>query len=218
MIDTEAKQQLLEKFSRYLDDTPNDEGKDQSAQVGLYQLFTELAALKTEVKIESRQIKTAIEEYQGLTAVLQNTNKQLGEELQAYRQRETSRQEKIERPFLLELLDMRDRLAAGVAQTGSYQPGWLAKLDGNALEHVRSLQTGMDISIRRIDSLLARHKVKPILAVGNILDPHTMQVTETEQRSLIDEGVVLAESRKGYLREGTVLRFAEVIVNKREIK
>lgn len=216
MIDTETKQQLLEKFTRYLDEALNDEPQNQVDTVDLYQLFIELSALKTEVKIESRQIKSALEEFQGLTASLQSTNEQLREELQAYPQRTLAKQEKTERSFLLELLDIKDRLSAGVEQAGAYQPKWLAKLDGTALEHIQILQTGMGISIRRLDNVLARYSVKPISAIGKKLDPHTMQVTAVEQHVSIEEGIVLIESRKGYLRAGKVLRLAEVIVNKRK--
>lgn len=220
MIDTEKKQ-LLEKFNRYLDEASSDGVQDNIDTVDLYQLFIELAALKSEVKIESRQIKAALEEFQGLTTALQNTNGQLRDELQAYPQRELVRQEKIERDFLLELLEIRDRLVVGVEQAETYQPSWLTKLEGSAVEHIQSLQTGMGISIRRLDSILARYNVKPLNALGKKVDPHTMQVSDIEERISVDEGTVLIESRKGYLREDKVLRLAEVTVNKknkREIK
>ncbi len=220
MGDTEAKQQLLAKFSDYLDTTPTNTSNIEKPEIDLYRLFTELAALKAEVKIESRQVKTAIEEFQGLIALLQNSNEQLNNELEERRQQQDADKEKIERPFLLNLLDLRDRIEAGVEQAKSYQPGWLAFLDESASAHIQSQQQGMDISLRRIDGLLERYKVKPVDAVGKQLDPHTMQVSAIEQRAGFGDGVVLIEPRKGYLREGQLLRVAEVIVNKidREMK
>jgi len=220
MGDTEAKQQLLARFSDYLDTAPTDTNNMEKPEIDLYRLFTELAALKAEVKIESRQVKTAIEEFQGLITLLQNSNEQLNNELEERRQQQEAHKEKIERPFLLNLLDLRDRISAGAEQAKSYQPGWLAFLDGSASAHIQSQQQGMDISLRRIDGLLERYKVKPVDAVGKQLDPHTMQASATEQRVGFEDGIVLIEPRKGYLREGQLLRVAEVIVNKidRELK
>jgi len=222
MGDSEAKQQLLAKFSAYLDTTPTDTDTSnaEKSEIDLYRLFTELAALKAEVKIESRQVKTAIEEFQSLIKLLQNNNEQLNNELEERRQQQEAHKEKTERPFLLNLLDLRDRIEAGAEQAKSYQPGWLAFLDGSASAHIQSQQQGMDISLRRIDGLLERYNVKPVDAVGKQLDPHTMQVSATEQRIGCEDGEILDETRKGYLREGQLLRVAEVIVNKvdRELK
>ena len=215
MVDPVLKQQLLERFSAYLDAGPGEKADDDGG-VDLCRLLTELAALKAEVKIESRQVKAAIDEFQGLTDLLRGNNEQLSTELSARRQDEAAQREKTERPFLLALLDLRDRLEAGVIQAVAYRPGWLARFDGRAVRHHQSLQQGMEISLRRLDGLLARYDVKPIEAMGQPLDPHCMQVSATEQRAGQRDGVVLAEVRKGYRRQGQLLRLAEVVVNKRD--
>ncbi len=216
MVDSEKKQQLLAKFSAYLDSTDADSNQPEQDNVDLYRLFSELAALKTEVKLESRQIKTVIEEFQVLTDLLKSSNEQLSAELTERHKREQEQQKEIERPFLLSLLDLRDRIATGSEQALYYRPGWLARLDGRAPSHIKSLQQGMEISLRRLDGLLSRYKVEPVDAKGKRLNPHTMQVSAVEHRLGFEDGVVLLETRKGYLRDGQLLRVAEVTVNKSE--
>ena len=50
----------------------------------------ELAALKNEVKLESRQVKTALEQFRELFDTLQRANTRLGEELNQQREREAN--------------------------------------------------------------------------------------------------------------------------------
>ncbi len=217
MLNVEKKQQMLAQFSDYLDTLPvepDDASQTAPSEVDLFSLFTELAALKTEVKIESRQVKSAIEEFQGLTELLQNNNTQLSNELADRRQQQQLDQQKIEKPFLLALLDMRDRFEAGLMQSQVYQPGWLARRDTVTQQHIESLHQAMEISLRRLDVLLDRYSVKPIIAVGMPLDPHFMQVSATANSPDTDDGIVMLETRKGYLRDGQLLRLAEVTVNK----
>lgn len=217
MLDVEKKQQILEQFSAYLDTAPDiDDNLIQTKEppIDLYRLFKELAALKTEVKIESRQVKTAIEEFQTLTELLQKNNQQLSHELTEQRQQHVKNREEIEQPLLLALLDLHDRMEAGIAQAKHYKPGWFSCRKAYTQQYIHSLHEGMTLSLRRLDVLLDRYNVKCIDAVGRPLDPHTMQVNETEQQQDKDNGIVLLETRKGYLRNEQLLRLAEVTVNK----
>ncbi|MCF6356084.1 MAG: nucleotide exchange factor GrpE [Candidatus Polarisedimenticolaceae bacterium] len=218
MLSPDKKEQLLARFSAYLDATPaSDSTPDQASRdVDLYSLFTELAALKTEVKIESRQVKSAIEEFQTVTELLRDNNQQLSNELTSRRREEKAEQQSIERPLLLELLELRDRIEAGAAAAAAYPPGLWAWLRGRGKRHVASLQEGMDITLRRLDNLLTRYQVTKIETQNRPLDPYCMQAIETENRPNQEEGIVLSEQRKGYLHQGALLRQAEVVVNKRE--
>ncbi|HFE39364.1 MAG TPA: nucleotide exchange factor GrpE [Gammaproteobacteria bacterium] len=213
-MDPKTKQAFIERFSAYLDTETPSERETISNEVDLYRLFVELAALKAEVKTESRQVKTAIDEFQNLIAMLQRNNDQLATELAGKQLQQEKQLEKTERPLLLAILDIRDRIEIGVKQSAAYQPGWRARRERTALAHIASLQQGMEITLRRLDGLLERYSVKPISTVGKRLDPHCMQVSDTEWQNAQEEGVVLADVRKGYLRHGKVLRIAEVIVNK----
>lgn len=218
MLSTDKKEQLLARFSAYLDAAPaSDVTPDQASRdVDLYSLFTELAALKTEVKIESRQVKSAIEEFKTVTELLRDNNQQLSNELTSRHREEKAQQQSIERPLLLELLELRDRIEAGTTAAAAYPPGLWAWLRGRASRHVASLQEGMDITLRRLDSLLSRYQVTKIETQNRPLDPHCMQVMETGNQPDRVDGIILSEQRKGYLHQGTLLRPAEVVVNKRE--
>jgi len=63
---------------------------------------------------------------------------------------------------------------------------------------------------------LAGYQVKALDPVGKRINPESMKVTAIKHRDDRQDGIVLAEVRKGFLRAGQVLRPAEVIVNKRE--
>jgi len=161
MLDVEKKQQILEQFSAYLDTTPDiNENLSQinGPPIDLYRLFKELADLKTEVKIESRQVKAAIEEFQVLTERLQNNNQQLSDELTEQRKQQAKNNEEIERPLLLALLDLRDRMDAGIIQASHYQPGWFSCRKAYTQQYIQSLHEGMTLSLRRLDVLLDRYK------------------------------------------------------------
>jgi molecular chaperone GrpE len=69
---------------------------------------------------------------------------------------------------------------------------------------------------RHLDGLLAGYQVRALDAVGKRIKPESMQVTAIQHRDDREDGIVLEEVRKGFLRAGQVLRPAEVIVNKRQ--
>jgi molecular chaperone GrpE len=77
------------------------------------------------------------------------------------------------------------------------------------------VREGQEITLRRLDQVLAGHRVYPLEAVGRPMDPHTMRAAEVDSRADVDNGIVTGELRKGFLWEGEVLRLAEVRVNKR---
>ena len=70
-MDTETKEQLLSRFRAYLDSVPETAVSEaETGQTDLYSLFTELAALKNEVRLESRQMKTARDEFKAVFTTL----------------------------------------------------------------------------------------------------------------------------------------------------
>ena len=70
------------------------------------------------------------------------------------------------------------------------------------------------MTLRRLEETLARHQVRPLETLGSIVDPHTMTVVELDHRPDLDNGVVTAELRKGFLWGEETLRLAEVKANK----
>ena len=218
MIDPALKEQLIGQFRDYLDTAELDDAARQepSGTIDLLTLFTELAALKNEVRLESRQVKQALDHSGELIDGLRESNRQFGNELARQRRQEDELRLAAERPLLLELVELRDRIEAARQSLQSYRPGLLERLSDKRARWVQSVGDGMEITQRRLDGLLGRYRVSPIEVVGRRLDPHSMRVSGTEQREDQDEGIVLIEIRRGYRRADQVLRLAEVVVNKKD--
>jgi len=218
---TEIKEQLLERFRAYLDEPPDltpDEAGVAERRTDLYALFTELVAIKTEVRLESRQLKTAMDDFRAVFATLQTSQSQLGQELDRAHQRTPDHQWAMLKPVLLDLVELRDRFEAGLRVLQNYRPTFWVRLLGRRRRErdlLHAMTQGQDISLRRLDQLLNAHQVIPLDAEGKKLDPHTMRAAELDERPDVPNGVVTEELRRGYLWRGELLRLAEVKVNRR---
>lgn len=209
----DVREQLIARFSAYLDATLDQSHETETAAPDLYTLLGEVAALKNEVKLESRQVKTALDQFRELFDTLKQANDRLGGELERRTDQERLDRQQGERELLIELLDLRDRLQAGHDQARRYRPGWLARR-GGAAEFVGGMAEGGAMSLRRLDEILARRDVVPLTVVGKPFDPQTMQVGEVVAERAHPDGQVLDERRKGFRQGDRLLRPAEVIVNK----
>lgn len=214
-METAVKEQLLDRLRDYLDqDSVDLPAPDAAEAPDLFSLLAELAALKNEVKIESRQVKTALDEFRSLFDTLQQSNTRLDNELTRQREQAAKTRQETERELLMELLDLRDRIHAGQTSMSRYQPGWLARRTG--VEDILSrFSEGQDMNLRRFDEILARRGVRPLETLGEYFDPHTMHAVETAHEPGQDEGQILTEIRTGFMQHEQLLRPAEVIVNKK---
>ncbi len=212
-------EQLVEQFRTWLEssaDSPDAliKSNTDADATDLFSLYTELAALKNEVRLESRQLKTALEKFGELFDGLQETNQRQSQALEALGSANRQALDDAESRLLLEIIDLRDRLDAGLSAAVGYRATGLARLSAAPTQFVTSLADGMAISLRRMDELLARYRVQPVQAISQRLNPDTMHASAVESRPAEPDGSVIAEVRKGYLRHGELLRLAEVIVNK----
>lgn len=214
-MDEATREGLVARFRDYLATVQEAPPEPAPEIPDLFSLLAELTALKNEVKIESRQVKTALDEFRGLFDTLQQSNARLDGELGRQRERETQERRDAECDLLLELLELRDRMQAGQDQLLRYRPGWLGRLSG-ARDYVGGIAEGQAMLLRRLDETLARRGVRPLQALGRRFDPLTMHAAATARDPGRDDGLVLGETRSGYLHHGRLLRPAEVIVNKRE--
>ncbi len=215
-MDEATREGLLARFRDYLEAVEQTPQGPAPEAPDLFSLLAELTALKNEVKIESRQVKGALEEFRGLFDTLQQSNARLDAELGRQRERETRERQDAERDLLVELLELRDRLQAGHGQLLRYRPGWLARRGGVG-GYVNGIAEGQAMLLRRLDETLARRGVRPLQTLGRRFDPATMHAADTAHEPGRDGGLVLRETRSGYLHHGRLLRPAEVIVNKREV-
>jgi molecular chaperone GrpE len=215
-MDESRKTALLEAFSGYLDMLA-EEPPAAAGATDLFSLFAELAALRTEVKTESRLFNGALEQAKAAQTLLRDSHEQLQRELEQARHTLAAARRAALRPALLEWLDLYERLHAGQAALNKYRPakGWFrAKTLKQDRQFIASIQQGQAMTLRRLEETLTRHQVRPLEAMGRIFDPHTMTVVELDHRPELENGVVTAELRKGFLWGEETLRLAEVKANK----
>jgi molecular chaperone GrpE len=204
-----------------LDQSPRLPGDEPPSEPDLFTLLAELAALKNEVKLESRQVKTALDEFRALFDALRAANERANDDERRRREQQRSGELRDQRDLLLELLEVRDRLQAGYDQALRFGVrGWFRRLwgaifgVGRAQTFVASMAEGMALNLRRLDETLARRGVRPLQAVGQTFDPHRMHAAELAKDPTQPAGLVVAELRRGFLLKDQLLRPAEVVVNR----
>jgi molecular chaperone GrpE len=188
-------------------------GPEEAPAPDLFSFHAELAAVKNEVKLQSRQFKTALEEFRGLFDNLHDSNARLHEEQERRFEQSRAADRAAARDMLLELLDLRDRLHAGQQQAERFQPRWYAR-NRREVGLIASLAEGMAMNLRRLDETLARRGVRPIPTEGRTFDPHRMRAAEVTRDPEYRNGEVMDELRPGWLLHDELLRLAEVVVNR----
>ena len=212
--DREALTAQFQTFLESLEDEPSSEDVEQNPP-DLFTLFAELAALKNEVKLESRQVKAALEQFRELFDTLRQSNAGSEEERVRRLAAEQTNRDAWERALMLEMVELRDHFQAGLSQAQRYQPSWLARRAGVG-DFAKGMTEGMDINLRRFDNILNRRGVRPLKTLNQPFNPRFMHAVEVELHPDRETGVVVSEVRAGYAHKGRLLRPAEVIVNKKE--
>ena len=127
-MDEAAKDQLTARFRSYLDgvDAASDGGLEAEGEPApdLFTLLAEVVALKNEVKLESRQVKSALDEFSGLFGTLRESSTRLAGEQERRREQDRVAERQARKELLLELLELRDRLQAGQDQADRFRPRW----------------------------------------------------------------------------------------------
>jgi len=211
-----GKPQLLEAFRAYLEEAEFEVAETLPA-TDLHSLFAEMAALRTEVKTEARQFAASLEQGKEAQDLLRNAQTALERQTESLRGEMANLRRAVLRPMLLELLDLYDRFSSGNEALRKYRPvrGWFGvksrKEDRN---FIQSVQQGQAMTLRRLEETLARQGVRPQETVGRPVDPHTMTVVELDRDPELENGIVTAELRKGFLWGEEVLRLSEVKANK----
>lgn len=210
-LDDAAKERLIEQFRSSLD--AFDAAEPEAQVVDLRTLLTEIAVLKNEVRLQARQFKATLDELQRFGEALREQQQLAQREIERSRTQATEAKSQTERGLLLELLELRDRLQAGVDAAESWRPSLVERLFGTERRFASSLREGSTMTLKRLDELLASRRVRPIVAIGQPLDPHRMHAVAVESSPAAAAGVVLRELRRGFMQGNELLRAAEVIVN-----
>ena len=213
-MDDQDKQRLIDQVRACLDADAS-EPNDSDLPLDLHTLLAEMAALKNEVRLQARQFKTALAQTQALSDALGAHSERLQQDLDRSRSQAAQAKSQAERGLLLGLLELRDRLQAGLDAQATWRPTGLQRWLGSDQRFNQSLREGSALTLQRLDELLDSHRVRPIMALDQPLDPQCMHAVAVEWAPQVAEGRVLRELRRGYLQGTELLRAAEVIVNKK---
>jgi molecular chaperone GrpE len=215
-VDAAVKETLLDQFRDYLDslDEVPQTVDAEGPETDLFTVFVELAAMRNEMRTESRLLKEALDEFRGVFGTLQSSHATLEQELKRAHADSRERARALLRPLLVELLDLRDRLAAGLQPAAERSVRWLDRWRTRRPDQPESWREGLGITLRRLDRILADRRVVRIETIGRRFDPRVERVVGTSKDVSIGAGVVVEEVSAGFLWDDELLRAAEVIVNK----
>jgi molecular chaperone GrpE len=215
-VDDNIRQALLDRFSAWLDtmeDAP-ETLDDPRETADLFSVFVEIAGLRTEVRTESRLMKDALDQFRGVFETLQASHTTLQRELDRARAETRDQRRGALRPLLLDIIDLRDRLAAALKMSAAVQPRWHERLWHRRPARGEAWHEGLQMTLRRFDQVLQDRGVEAMQLLGRPLDPRLARVVGTAIDRTAAEGTVVEEVRAGFLWEDHVLRTAEVIVSK----
>jgi len=215
-LDDSIKQALIDRFRGYLDmvedgeEPPDDPGETAD----LFSVLVEMAALRSEVRTESRLVKEALEQFRGVFDSLQASQATLQRELDRARTETRDQVLSAQRPLLLDVIDLRDRLVAALTLSAAARPRWRDRLWRRDRSGVAAWQEGLRMTLRRLDQVLLDRRVVATQLAGLPFDPRLSRAIGTAADSAVSEGTVIEEVRAGFLWDDQVLRTAEVIVSK----
>jgi molecular chaperone GrpE (heat shock protein) len=116
--------------------------------------------------------------------------------------------------------DLLRRLEAQASQRGLiFRLPSVRRMRESLLESVAALRQwrdGQHLLAERLRAILQTAGVRPIESIGRAFDPTLHRAVSTERRDDVAPGTVIGEELKGYVLEGKILRYTEVIVAKNE--
>ena len=215
-------EELVHRFRAYLEKSGAEGVQPPEKRLDLFSFYSEITALKNEVRIESKQIK------QGFTALQETLVRQEEKRAESAAEQQPITEENNElelQPLLDGLIDLYDRIHASIqamsAGKKKKKSSWFRrrKQDKNPLsdkeqEIITSMRAGQQMLLSRIIDLLEGHEIIPIDSVKQRFDPHTMRALGTDTLAEVDDGIVSLEIRTGFLHQGKLLRLADVRVNR----
>jgi molecular chaperone GrpE len=210
-----------------------------SSPPDLSALFEALTALTQEVKLQGRTFRDLAEAVSPLVPridaaaarhdeALDAARTIATEALEASREIESDRVQEVEERCFQEsvelLLDLRDRLARGVAAGESLRDearrrrvgllGWL-RGNGASWTAVDALVQGHRLTLDHVDDVLRARGVSAVECEGRLFEPGRMNAVDLVETDEVPDGVVVEVYRSGYEWNGSVLRPAEVKVARR---
>ncbi len=214
-MDEKTKDELIDQFLAYLEsDFTPEEPKDIIDQIAL---FGELAGLKNEVRIESRQLKGALDDFRSVFATLDHVRQDGVKMLEQAKQQEREAARAGQKALILGLIELYDRIRAGL-DSKPPEVSFFQRLLPSTQQGRKWLQghlEGQKMLLGRVLDLLNQCGVMAMNSSGEPFDPSFMKAVGFAADPRQENGVVLQENRKGFRQGEKSLRPAEVIVNKR---
>lgn len=218
------RRSALEDFAQWLDelgeDAPgawdavgDDAGGRESPECDLHTLFAELAALRQEVRLQNREqsragreLAKAAARYDDAAALMQRHDA----DLDAFEKRVAR---EAENRCLRSVLEVRDALVRGrdAAVELRERPAGLFRRPPRGIDGIAE---GYEMALRRFDRMLSRFAVRRLQTTGRPFDSRTMHAMEIRRVERVEDGVVVEELLGGFVRDGDVLRLADVAVNR----
>ena len=223
-MDQAIKDALIDRLRSHLDqldDAGEKRGGEQEIvetageSADLFSIFVEIAAARNDMRTQARLTKDAIDQFRGVFETLQSSHALLQQELKEARVSAREQTRATMRSLLLDLIDVRDRLSAGLALAPprAAPAGWRRWFGRKP--NADPWREGMDMTLRRLDQALAERRVTPIAMVGRLFSPARARVVATMDDPAVADGTVVAEWRTGFEWEDELLRPAEVTVARR---
>lgn len=215
----EERDRLVSDFALLLEEAGREDLAEGEAgpSVDLSTLLSEMALLRNEVRLETRQSKSALGELKTLVDLLGKENERLRREAREAEERAQSLARQGERALLRGVLEVRDRLEAALGSARAKAPAgglWGAFGSNRESGRLDGVARGIALTLSRLDDLLESRRVRPVACAGHPFDPALMKAVEAVNDPDAPEGTVVRELRKGYLMDGELLRAAEVAVSR----
>ena len=212
---TAWKKGALDDFSAWLDAAPDDPPGGEPGLEGcdLYTVLTEFAALRQEIKLQSRQQRATVREHGALIERFQVIDQQLASRVDRLGEIHDSLKRDIEVKSVLPFLDVRDALLRGEAaarRIAAARGLWRRPPKG-----IDAVVEGYAMALRRFDRSLNLLGVSPVATVGHPFDATCMRAVDKRFDAAKTPGIILEETLGGFMRHGEILRTAEVVVNRK---
>ena len=227
-METEKKEELVSRFRDYLM-TVSDDIRRPTEKLDLFSLYSEIKALKNEVKIESRHIKQG---FVGMQEALELRDKN------SLRPADSKEGPELA-PLLDGIIDLYDRIHASIralpepaqheqqTEHKEKKSFWSRRRKKEEEERkeraqrlqreqemIASMRAGQQMLLDRILGLLLAWDITPVAALEQRFDPHSMRALGTDSLPDLADGTVSAEIRTGFQQQDRILRLADVRVNR----
>jgi len=219
MIDrNDWKEELAEEFRDWLDcidQEPDPEQEEQGDSPDMLTFFAELAALRQELSLQTRNThknsREMFETLDGLKDSLSKNSFELDSALREVKSQVPQIRQQAEEVLLLEWISLREALAENVRQFNKQklQGFFTAKKDR---EMLRKEQRKQELLLKKADDILRRFEVEPVAKLGKPFNAAEMRAIATSKDSSVPPGSVSKIYLQGFRRKEKLLSAAEVEV------